>query len=381
MRPAHGRPARPDGLLLTRGLTRAALPTMRGSTGDASVAGHQPQRLLLNAGGRLVPARRDALAANAGRPRGAGRDVDGDGLLDLVLRGADGRCASCATRPRRATSCASASSAATARASRPGRDRHRRAPVLRHLAPSATSARGPRRAPRPGRVERLDGLRIRWPDGSVQQVLDLPAGASSPSARAATRSRSARSPLDARGRAGVARPPVEAPAPRPLRRPPSPRRRRRARPAVPAIVRTAPARPRPARPRRRAAGGAAVPGHHRLLRDVRSCAKTSSASASSTGASAERHPRRRRLERRGARCPAARRSARGPAARWAPLLPAWCLYGPDRRGAWGSSAWWTSPRSSARPRGCCGQVTPELRRQTAKLLPRRSASSYSDRSG
>jgi enediyne biosynthesis protein E4 len=168
------------GLLLTRGLTRGPLTDDLGlAPGDASVAGHQPQRLMVSAGGRFVPSGDATLwrLALDGRVAVAA-DVDGDGLLDLVLRGADGEVRLLRNeatprsfvRLRLLGRSGAPAIGAQVEATIGGR------PALRLLAPAAHLGSGPAEVHLAlGRAERLDRLRVRWPDGRVQEVLDLPA--------------------------------------------------------------------------------------------------------------------------------------------------------------------------------------------------------------
>ncbi|MBI5482207.1 MAG: VCBS repeat-containing protein [Deltaproteobacteria bacterium] len=168
------------GLLLTRGLPRTPLVDDPGlDPGDASVAGHQPQRLLVGAGGRLVPAGDATLWRVALDGRAAlAADLDGDGLLDHVLRGADGdvRLLRNEATPRSFVRLrllgrgGAPALGAQVEATSGGRQ------ALRHLTPSSHLGSGPAEVHRAlGRTARLDRLRVRWPDVSVQEVLDLPA--------------------------------------------------------------------------------------------------------------------------------------------------------------------------------------------------------------
>jgi hypothetical protein len=335
------------GLLLTQGLPRAALVADPGlDPGDGSVAGHQPQRLLVGAGGRLAPAADVTLwrVALDGRVALAA-DVDGDGLLDLVLRGADGvvRLLRNEATPRsfmrlRLLGKGGAPAlGAQVEATIGGR------PVLRHLLPASHLGSGPAEVHLAlGRAERLDRVRVRWPDGSVQEVLDLPArrlvtirqGSDRVALREVPRWTLEDSPASVP--APVDEPSPPPPAPAPATEPASPP------PAsglpFPLIVRDLlqrdlGLRDRAGAPSRPRAGAAATIVY---FADVRTCTKD----LERLGQLRRRLGARVELVVVGAKDAAARCAAPAtqvlvaPPGTMAPLLPAVVLYGPDRRGAW-----------------------------------------------
>jgi hypothetical protein len=171
--------AGPDGTgrLLASGLPRA-FAGAEFDPGSSPVAAC-PQRLLTRVGATLVPAAEPGAWRLADGQTAVAADLDGDGLLDLVLRGADGRLRLLHAdgvgrgfvRLRLLARTGAPALGAQVEATVDGRR------VVRGLTPGTRLGSGPAEIHLGvGRSLRLARLVVRWPDGSRQVVEDLPVG-------------------------------------------------------------------------------------------------------------------------------------------------------------------------------------------------------------
>ncbi|HEY3356233.1 MAG TPA: CRTAC1 family protein [Polyangia bacterium] len=160
----------------------AALPrVLAGAAFDPgpAPAAPGPVRLFARVAERLVPAAEAAPWRMDDGQVAVAADLDGDGLLDLVLRGADGRLqllhaegvARGFVRVRLLGRTGAPAFGAQVEAEVDGRR------VVRGLTPGARLGSGPAELHLDvGRVPRLVRLRVQWPDGTRQELLDLAVG-------------------------------------------------------------------------------------------------------------------------------------------------------------------------------------------------------------